>query len=161
MQTMTMFLGTHASRVDAKGRISIPSPFRNALREQARPGEALMIIRPSHLHDCLECWSASAFFAFSGALDEYDPFSTDHDDLATSLYADAYPLDCDREGRVSLPRSLKDHAGLEDDVSFMGLGRVFQIWNPSLAEERRRQARSRTRELGQRKRSENREKTAP
>lgn len=161
LQTMTMFLGTHASRVDAKGRISIPSPFRNALREQVRPGEALMIIRPSHLHDCLECWSASAFFAFSGALDEYDPFSADHDDLATSLYADAYPLDCDREGRVSLPRSLKDHAGLEDDVSFMGLGRVFQIWNPSLAEERRRQARSRTRELGQRKRSENREKTAP
>lgn len=149
---MTMFLGTHASRVDAKGRISIPSPFRTVLREQARPGDALMIIRPSHLHECLEGWSASAFFTFSSALDDYDPFSEDHDDLATSLYADAYPLDCDKEGRVNLPKNLKDHAKLEGDVTFMGLGRVFQIWNPTLAEGRREQARSRARDLSRHRR---------
>lgn len=158
---MTMFLGTHASKVDAKGRISIPSPFRAVLRDNARPGDAMMIIRPSHLHDCLEGWTSSAFFAFSNALDEYDPFSEEHDDLATSLYADAYPLDCDKEGRVNLPKALKEYASLEGDVTFMGLGRVFQIWNPALAEDRRKQARSHARELGRRKATSPREESAP
>lgn len=149
----TMFLGTHGSRVDAKGRISIPSAFRSVLKNNASPGEALMVIRPSHLHDCLEGWTTSSFFACSNALDEYDPFSEDHDDLATSLYADAYPLDCDKEGRINLPKALKQHAGLEGDVTFMGLGRIFQIWNPELAEERRQRARSNAKELGRRKKA--------
>lgn len=144
---MSMFLGTHQNRFDAKGRVSIPASFRTALRNQAQPGDALVILRPSHLYPCIEGWTASAFASLSAPLDEYDPFSEDHEDLAASLYADAYPLDSDKEGRIILPEALKSHAGLTDEISFMGLGRTFQIWDPTAAAERRQQARARAKIL--------------
>lgn len=144
---MSMFLGTHQNRFDAKGRVSIPAPFRAALRAQAQPGDPLVILRPSHLHPCIEGWTTTAFASLATPLDEYDPFSEDHEDLAASLYADAYPLDSDKEGRIILPESLRAHAGLTEDVSFMGLGRTFQIWCPQAAAERREQARLRARSI--------------
>ena len=144
---MSVFLGTHQNRLDAKGRVSIPSAFRTALRARAKSGEPLAILRPSHLHPCLEAWPADAFAALTRTLDEMDIFSQDHDDLATALYADAYPFEADREGRILLPETLRSHAGLTDQVAFMGLGRTFQIWDPQAAMERRQAARDSARRL--------------
>ncbi|MGY6770656.1 division/cell wall cluster transcriptional repressor MraZ [Komagataeibacter sp. NFXK3] len=144
---MSVFLGTHQNRLDAKGRVSIPSAFRAALRARAKSGEPLAILRPSHLHPCLEAWPADAFAALTRPLDEMDIFSEDHDDLATALYADAYPFEADREGRILLPESLRAHAGLTDQATFMGLGRTFQIWEPQAASARRADARLRARGL--------------
>ena len=144
---MSVFLGTHQNRLDAKGRVSIPSAFRTALRARAKSGEPLAILRPSHLHPCLEAWPADAFAALTRPLDEMDIFSQDHDDLATALYADAYPFEADREGRILLPETLRSHAGLTDQVAFMGRGRTFQIWDPQAAMERRQAARDSARRL--------------
>ncbi|MBL7233496.1 division/cell wall cluster transcriptional repressor MraZ [Komagataeibacter oboediens] len=144
---MSVFLGTHQNRLDAKGRVSIPSAFRTALRARAKSGEPLAILRPSHLHPCLEAWPADAFAALTRPLDEMDIFSEDHDDLATALYADAYPFEADKEGRILLPETLRTYAGLTDQVTFMGLGRTFQIWDPQAALARRTTARERARRL--------------
>jgi len=144
---VSAFLGTHQNRFDAKGRVSIPASFRAALRAQANPGDPLVILRPSHLHPCIEAWPQAAFATLSQPLAEIDPFSDAHDDLAAALYADAYPIDSDKEGRIILPDALRAHAGLQDEVSFMGLGRVFQIWEPQAAAKRREEARERSRAL--------------
>lgn len=142
-----MFLGTHQNRFDAKGRVSIPAAFRAALKAQVSADEALVILRPSHLHPCIEAWPSAAFATLAGPVESLSIFSDDHDDLAASLYADAYPIDADKEGRMILPDILRRHAGLRDDVSFMGLGRIFQIWEPEAAERRREDARQRARDL--------------
>ncbi|GAN55126.1 division/cell wall cluster transcriptional repressor MraZ [Tanticharoenia sakaeratensis] len=144
---MSVFLGTHQNRFDAKGRVSIPAAFRNALRAQAEPGASLVILRPSHLHPCIEAWPQAAFASLAQPLGEIDVFSDAHDDLAASLYADAYPIDSDKEGRIIVPDSLRAHAGLRDEVAFMGLGRTFQIWEPEAAARRREDARSRSRAM--------------
>lgn len=81
-------------------------------------------------------------------MQEIDLFSEAHDDLAASLYADAFPLEADKEGRILLPESLVAHAGLSDSVVFMGMGRIFQIWEPAAAERRRTEARERARARG-------------
>lgn len=158
---MSMFLGTHCNRFDAKGRVSIPAPFRAALREQAQPGESLVILRPSHLHPCIEGWTSQRFSDLAAPLEEYDPFSEDYEDMSLSLYADAYPLDSDKEGRILLPEKLKTHAGLDDDVAFLGLGRIFQIWNPETAQARRDEARQRAKGLTQARTSQTNRKEAP
>lgn len=142
---MSVFLGTHQNRFDAKGRVSIPASFRNALKALQSGEGALVILRPSHLHPCIEAWPPSSFGALARPLDDIDIFSEEHDDLAASLYADAYPIDSDKEGRIIIPDMLKHHAELTDDVTFMGLGRVFQIWEPGAAVKRREEARLRTR----------------
>ena len=45
-------------------------------------------------------------------------------------------MEPDKEGRISVPDSLVRHAGLTDSVVFMGLGRLFQIWEPQAASRR-------------------------
>ncbi|MDG6094206.1 division/cell wall cluster transcriptional repressor MraZ [Acetobacter sp. AN02] len=144
---MSVFLGTHQNRFDAKGRVSIPAGFRSVLRAQATEGESLLILRPSHTQPCIEAWPATAFARLAQPLDQLSMFSDEHDDLAAALYADAYPLDPDREGRIILPDFLREHAGLSDSVTFMGLGRIFQIWEPAAAQQRVAEARQRSRRV--------------
>ena len=145
---MGHFLGTHQSRLDAKGRVSVPAAFRAALRD-GLPGQAAaeaesatMILRPSHQHPCIEAWPAAAFHALAAPLAQYDVFSDTQDDLATALYSDALELAADKEGRIVLPQALRDHAGITDAIEFMGIGRIFQIWHPEAARLRREQARA-------------------
>ncbi|MBN8927976.1 MAG: cell division/cell wall cluster transcriptional repressor MraZ [Rhodospirillales bacterium 69-11] len=145
---MAHFLGTHQNRLDAKGRVSVPAPFRALLKAQSSsqgPGISL-VLRPSHQHPCIEAWPERAFQALAEPLERLDHFSEEHDDLAAALYADAYPVETDKEGRIVLPDSLVGHAGLTEAVVFMGLGKTFQIWEPQAAERRRAEARERARE---------------
>ncbi len=147
---MGHFLGTHQSRLDAKGRVSVPAAFRVALRAALRDGaaglaegeSAAMILRPSHQHPCIEAWPAVAFHALAAPLAQYDVFSDTQDDLATALYSDALELVADKEGRIVLPQPLLEHAGISDVLEFMGIGRIFQIWHPETARLRREQARA-------------------
>ncbi len=88
------------------------------------------------------------FEALSAPLQQLDMFSEEQDDLAAALFADAYPVDSDKEGRIIVPEILKQHAGLTEGVAFMGLGRTFQIWEPAAAERRRVEARERVRARG-------------
>ncbi len=152
---MSVFLGTHQNRLDAKGRVSIPAGFRAALRARTQnaettadaAGSVQIVLRPSHKHACIEAWPVDAFAALAKPLDRLDMFSEDHDDLSAALYADAYPIDADKEGRIMLPEILAHHAGLSDSVAFMGLGHIFQIWEPKAAERRRVEARERARDV--------------
>ena len=148
---MTHFLGTHQNRLDAKGRVSIPASFRTALKsrcENANGNGTHFVLRPSHQHRCIEAWPVEVFDALSDQLNRLDLFSPQHDDMATSLYADAFPVEADKEGRVVLPEKLVEHAGLTDAVVFMGLGRTFQIWEPTAADRRRAEAREQARAHG-------------
>lgn len=140
---MSQFLGTHRNRLDAKGRVSVPAAFRAALRREGEP--VGLILRPSHKHRCIEAWPAPVFEALATRLQDIELFSDGHDDMATALYADAYPLEADKEGRVLLPEPLVSHAGLSEGVVFMGMGRTFQIWEPEAAKQRRAEARERAR----------------
>jgi len=106
-----------------------------------------LVLRPSHLHPCIEAWPPSEFATLAAPLEHYSPLSADHEDLAASLYADAYPVESDREGRILIPDQLAAHAGLNEAVVFMGMGSIFQIWEPAAAERRRAEARARARGL--------------
>lgn len=142
---MGVFLGTHQNRIDAKGRVSIPAPFRAALRAGSDASTAQLVLRPSHKMPCIEAWPNAVFQELAEPLQRLDMFSETHDDLALSIYADAYPAETDKEGRIVLGESLMQHAGIADQVVFMGMGRTFQMWEPAAAARRRDEARERAR----------------
>jgi len=137
---MSHFLGTHQNRFDAKGRVSVPAPFRTHLKHGPEAVIASMILRPSHKYPCIEGCSEARFETLSAPLDRLDMFSEEQDDLQTALYAAASRVEADKEGRISLPESLVQYAGLTEAVTFMGLGHTFQIWEPGAAERRRAEA---------------------
>jgi MraZ protein len=152
---MTQFLGTHVNRLDAKGRVSIPAPFRAALRngngrgaDDAGAAAGRVILRPSHKQPSIEGWPPAVFDQLDAPMQRLDIFSDDQDDLAFTLYADAASMEPDKEGRIVLPADLAGHAGLRETVVFVGLGRKFEIWEPTALERRREEARARTRARG-------------
>lgn len=137
-------MGTHENRRDGKGRVSIPAPFRAALR--GPDGTARLILRPSHKFACLEGWPTDAFHAMAAPLDDMATFDADEEDLALSVYADAAEYEPDREGRIVLPADMAAFANIADNVAFIGAGRHFQIWEPAAGRQRIQDARSATRE---------------
>jgi MraZ protein len=142
---MTQFLGTHTNRLDAKGRVSIPAPFRSALKDA--DGNIRLILRPSHKHNCIEGWPVASFNALAESMRHMPTFSDDQEDLALALYGEVTQLEPDREGRIVLPDELVMYANLRDAVRFIGLSAHFQIWEPDAAERRRAEAKVRARSL--------------
>lgn len=146
---MGQFIGTHQNKLDAKGRVSVPAPFRSVLKQNSRAGEgalvASLVLRPSHQYPCIEGWTELGFDALSASLEAHDPLSVEHDDLAMALFGDACPMETDKEGRISLPAELAAHAGLTDNVVFIGRAKIFQIWEPAAGARRMAEAREKVR----------------
>jgi transcriptional regulator MraZ len=109
---------------------------------------ARLVLRPSHKFPCIEAWPDQAFQALAAPLDRMALFSDEHDDLASALYADAFAVETDREGRVVLPDSLVAHAGLGQMVEFVGHGRIFRVWDPAAGARHRAEARARAQARG-------------
>lgn len=145
---MTQFLGTHKSKLDGKGRISIPAAFRTLLRPEGAT-TAPLILRPSHRHACLEGWPPAAFQALAKPLDAMEMFSDEHDDMLTALYANAWPMEADKDGRIVLPEELILHAGLSENgaVEFHGKGNTFEIWEANAGVRRRTEAAEKSRNI--------------
>ncbi|HYZ24118.1 MAG TPA: division/cell wall cluster transcriptional repressor MraZ [Rhodopila sp.] len=148
---MALFIGTHQNKLDAKGRVSIPAQFRSVLKKNSHAGEgaatATMYLRPSHQHACIEGWTEFGFEALSEPVARgFNQFSAEHEDFVMALFGDACALETDREGRVLLPAELVAHAGLKDNVTFIGTRNTFQIWEPEAGRRRLAEARERARD---------------
>jgi MraZ protein len=141
---MTQFLGTHTSKLDRKGRVSVPALFRAALE---RLGTDELIFRPSHRAPCIEAYARPDFERMTAGLERLDLFSDARDDLAFALFAEALPARPDAEGRLVLPEEMVAHAGLTDAVAFVGKGRLFELWEPAAAKRQVEEARARARGL--------------
>ena len=134
------FLGSHQNRIDSKGRVSVPAPFRTALRESEDP---TLVLRRSHNYACVEAWPSRAFNALAAQVDTLPLFSEERDDLETVVFGESYSLEPDREGRIVLPEGLKEHAGVTEAVLFVGKGRTFQVWEPEAAKRHNKEAHAR------------------
>ena len=141
---MALFLSTFVNKVDKKGRVSVPAPFRTALVGQSFSG--IVAFRSFKL-PAIEGSGIDRMEEMSARIDALDEFSEDRDALS-SIFADAEQLAFDGEGRIVLPQSLCDHAGISENAAFVGLGRTFQIWEPQRFERHRDELRERARRQG-------------
>ncbi len=135
---MALFLSSHINKVDKKGRVSVPSSFRAELAKEAFQG---VVLFKSNTHECLEGFTWSYMDEISNRLDDFNLFSSDQDDLATSIFGNAVQLAVDGDGRIVLPSDLINYANLEDQASFVGMGTKFQIWCPKGFAQRQKNAR--------------------
>jgi MraZ protein len=124
---MDRFVSNVTTRLDAKGRISIPAPFRAVL---ARDGFEGLYIHPALDCPALDAGGNTLLKEIDLLLSTLSPYSDEQDRLATALFGTSEVLKLDSEGRVTLSESAKTHAGITDGVTFVGLGRKFQIWEP-------------------------------
>lgn len=121
------FTGILSGSLDKKGRICIPAPFRHILASQSPNA---VYVRKALLAPSLEAFGASVMQRFHEAQSESDPFFMgSHDTAAFALLALSHELGIDDTGRVRIPDEFIAHAGLTENVTFIGIGRRFEIWD--------------------------------
>jgi MraZ protein len=79
---------------------------------------------------CIEGWDRARMDQLADAMDDYPPLSEEYAALGY-LTGASRVLPFDPEGRVILPASLMEPAGITDSVVFIGRGKSFQIWDPA------------------------------
>jgi MraZ protein len=141
---MNRFLSNFTNRLDAKGRVSIPAPFRAVL---AKDGFEGLYVHPALDAPALDAGGNLLLSEIEAFLQTLPPYSEERDRLSTALFGTSEILKIDPEGRIMLTESVKAHAAIADAVAFVGLGHKFQIWEPGRFHEHLAQARARVREL--------------
>lgn len=143
-QGMDRFVSTYTNKIDAKGRVSIPASFRNVLELDGYKGG--IYCYPSLDAEALDAGGERLAHKIDGLLQGLPDYSDERDELSVALYGDVHVLSIDGDGRIILPQSLRDHAKLSSQVTFVGLGEKFQMWRPETFKDRHRQAREKAKQ---------------
>ena len=133
-----MFLSTYENKLDRKGRVSVPASYRSHLSNIGYNG---VICYPSFNNQCIEAWPQDRIEKISTAIDSLNPFEEKKDYFATSILSESINLQFDSEGRISLIPKLLKHAKIKNSMLFVGQGKTFQIWEPTIFEKFRVTAR--------------------
>lgn len=141
---MDRFVSNYSNRLDAKGRVSIPAPYRAILAKDAQNG---LFVQPSLDEAALDAGGEALLQEIDRLLSSLGPCSAERDSLSTALLGVSEVLKIDGEGRVVLTKSLKAHAGISDQVVFVGLGAKLQLWEPKRFRDHLAAAQARAREL--------------
>ena len=126
-----MFLSTYENKIDKKGRVSVPASFRSYLSNLGYNG---VICYPSFNNYSIEAWPQDRIEKISNTIDSLNPFEEKRDFFATSILSESINLQFDSEGRISIPSKLLKHAKIKNNMVFVGQGKTFQIWEPSIFE---------------------------
>jgi MraZ protein len=138
-----VFLGTYEKQLDGKRRLLIPQEFRTA-ENGAETGVFCFF---SITADCLEAGGARLMAEYVARIEALPFGSEERTALEEAFYAGQRPLGFDGGGRITLPDSLCQEAGLGEDVVIAGLGPRFQIWDRQRWNDRRAASRAAARQV--------------
>ena len=116
-----MFMGEYSHTIDTKGRLIIPSRFREEL------GETFVVTKG--LDGCLFVFSDEEWRAFEIKLKSLPLTNKNARQFARFFVAGATPCELDKQGRILLPATLREFAGLEKDVVLTGMLNRIEIWS--------------------------------
>jgi MraZ protein len=140
-----MFVSHFVKSLDAKGRLTLPAPFRAALGK-----EEGVFIHPALDQPALDCGGAPLIATIQALLETMAPYSPEREDLALALLGTGERVKLDPEGRLTLSERLKAEIGLTGEAVIVGQGEKFQIWAAEAFAERLAAARARAREIRRR-----------
>ncbi len=116
-----MFMGEYNHTIDAKGRLIIPSKFREAL------GDTFVVTKG--LDGCLFVYDNTEWNAFEEKLKSLPLTNKDARQFVRFFLAGAAEAEVDKQGRILIPNVLRDFAKLNKDVVLIGVGSRIEIWS--------------------------------
>ena len=137
---MNLFLSQYINKIDKKGRVSLPSSFRNVLFNESKNE---LILFKSIKFLAIDGCSYARINKIAERIDKLDIFSDDQDDFSTSIFSEIIPTNLDKEDRFLIPEFLKKYSNIVDEVTFIGQGHYFQIWEPKAVLEHQKKSRER------------------
>ncbi len=116
-----MLLGEYRHNLDVKGRVSVPSKFRDDL------GQSFVITKG--LDSCLFVYSKTEWQIFEEKLNTLPMTNQEARAFKRFFFSGATECEVDKQGRVNIPQNLREYADLQKDVVIVGLSNRAEIWN--------------------------------
>ncbi|MBQ4516057.1 MAG: division/cell wall cluster transcriptional repressor MraZ [Clostridia bacterium] len=116
-----MFIGEYQHSLDAKGRMFMPSKFRDEL------GETFIVTLG--LDYCLFAFPIDEFEKLKVKIDSLSISNKEARQFARFFFAGACECETDKQGRIMIPAKLRNYAKLEKDVTVVGVSTRLEIWN--------------------------------
>jgi len=116
-----MFFGEFEYKVDEKGRVPIPPRFRRELKEG-------VILTPG-IERCIHVYPPSEWKKLATTLTTTSVTLSKMRKLNRAIFATAFSIRIDGQGRIALPISLRQYAGIEDEVVIAGVNNYLELWN--------------------------------
>jgi MraZ protein len=117
-----MFLGQYTHSIDTKGRLTVPSRFRELLEGGAYISQGFELN--------LMVLTTTAFEQISARVNGMSLTDPNARQLKRLIFATADRVEVDGSGRIRIPQFLRDMAGLDGDAVIVGAGDYFEIWSP-------------------------------
>lgn len=114
-----MLLGEFQYTIDEKGRIFIPSKLREELGAE--------VVVSKGFDDCLFIYSNTEFQKFVSEIEEMD--TVEQRNVIRFFCGGSSNTPIDKQGRINLPLSLREYAGLEKDVMIVGALNKVELWD--------------------------------
>ena len=122
-----MFFGEFEYKIDEKGRLPLPPRFRAHLKDG-------VVLTPG-IERCITAYPLSEWKKLSAALTSSSVTRSKLRQLNRALFATAFYLNIDGQGRVNIPVPLREHAEIVDEVVVAGANSYLELWNKVLWEE--------------------------
>lgn len=120
---MANLTGEYKNNLDEKGRVSFPSRLRASLEENT-----LMITRG--VDKCLWVFPMQTWNEFlEKVMDQASLFQAQSRSVLRRLVAPAQEVEIDKQGRISVPQSLREYAGLEKECIILGISKYLELWS--------------------------------
>jgi len=116
-----MFLGEYNYKIDEKGRVPLPPKFRPDFRDG--------IILTAGAEKCILVYSPSQWKILAESLTTGPVLSSKMRKLSRALFATAFNLNLDGQGRIALPLPLRQYANIRNDVVVAGANAYLEIWD--------------------------------
>ncbi|MCM1027441.1 MAG: division/cell wall cluster transcriptional repressor MraZ [Roseburia sp.] len=116
-----MFMGRFNHTIDPKGRLSIPSKYREILGDE--------FVVSKGMDGCLFVYAIDAWKVFEEKLASLPLINVEARQFARFFLSGAQYVTVDKQGRILMPQDLKEFAGLEKDVVLAGMGSRIEIWS--------------------------------
>lgn len=144
---MNRFLSNATNRIDAKGRVSVPSTFRAVLAQ--REVRELYCFQ-DFVFPAISVGGPDLLDRFERQIASEDPFSPAANEMSLLIHGGGVFMKLDSEGRLMVTDFIRDFTGISTDVTFVGRADHFQLWAPQTFEAVQAAARTerRTRGLG-------------
>jgi len=116
-----MLLGEHEHSLDEKNRLTLPAKLRAAFEDG--------VVVTRGLDGCLFAYPRAAWEQLAGRIQSLDPLSQETRVMQRHFFSGATQGELDRQGRMVLPQSLIEHAGLTREITVAGVHDHLEIWD--------------------------------
>ncbi len=116
-----MFLGEFEYKIDEKGRVPIPPKFKRELKDE-------VVLTPG-IENCITAYPLAEWKKLASTLTTGSITPSKMRKLNRAIFATAFRLRIDRQGRIALPIPLRQYAEVEDEVVIVGVNNYLELWN--------------------------------